>query len=75
MRKTILTLVAVMLLVPFGLAQRQVEVVAEVSRVNQTGTQGGTLFTPSETGVFRVNFMIQCTGGDNSEFPDASADP
>lgn len=65
MRKTILTLVAVMLLVPFGLAQRQVEVVAEVSRVNQTGTQGATLFTPSQTGVFRLTVMVQCTRGGN----------
>ncbi len=43
---------------------RQVEVVAEVSLTNQTGTTNGTLFTAAQTGLFRVSYMIQCTNGD-----------
>lgn len=64
MKKSILTLLTVILLGSISLAQRQVEVVAEVGLTNQTGTMSRTLFTPATSGVFRVNFMIQCTGGD-----------
>lgn len=48
----------------FAQSPRQVEVVAEVSLTNQTGTVYGTLYTPPQTGVFRVSFMLQCTKGD-----------
>ena len=41
-----------------------VEVVAEVGATNQTGTSGGVLFTPNETGMFRVSLCLQCTQGD-----------
>jgi hypothetical protein len=48
----------------FAQAPRQVEVVAEVALTNQTGTTVGTLYTPEEAGMFRVNFYVQCTKGD-----------
>ena len=52
----------------FAQSAHQVEVVAEVSLTNQTGTVGGTLYTPKETGMFRVNFYVQCTGqGQNAQ--------
>jgi hypothetical protein len=61
MKKTGLTVV-VLLLASLSFSQRQVEVVAEVGLTNQTGTIGGTLYTPQNTGLFRVNFTLQCTG-------------
>ena len=68
MKKSILTVLVVVGLGSISLAQRQVEVVAEVGMTNQTGTIGGTLYTPKLTGLFRVNFYLQCTGfGDNPQ--------
>jgi hypothetical protein len=62
MKKIIAVVVVVLAGVCFAQSPRQVEVVAEVSLTNQTGTITGTLYTPPQTGVFRVNFMFQCTG-------------
>jgi hypothetical protein len=47
----------------FAQSARPVEVVAEVSLTNQTGGISGTLFTPAQTGMFRVTMYIQSTGG------------
>jgi hypothetical protein len=54
----------------FAQSPHQVEVVAEVSLTNQTGTTGGTLYTPKETGIFRVNLYVQCTKGDPQDKED-----
>jgi hypothetical protein len=40
-----------------------IEAIAVVSLTNQTGTTQGTLYTPQETGLFRVTMMLQSTGG------------
>ena len=42
------------------------EIVAGIRLTGQTGSIGGTLFTPTNTGLFRVNFYVQSTGGDPS---------
>jgi len=47
----------------FAQSPRQVVVVADVARTNRTGNTGGILFTPTLTGMFRVNFYVQCTSG------------
>jgi hypothetical protein len=57
----------------FAQSPRQVEVVAEVSLTHQTGTTSGTLYTPEETGMFRVNFYLQCTKGDPGDFQGLTA--
>lgn len=47
------------------LAQRQVEVVADVGLTNQVnGISQRTLYTPNQTGMFRVTVYLQCTKGD-----------
>jgi hypothetical protein len=63
MKKIIAVVVVVLAGVCFAQSPRQVEVVAEVALTNQTGETTGTLFTPAQTGVFRVTFMVQCTRG------------
>jgi hypothetical protein len=63
MKKVIAVVVVILAGVCFAESPRHVEVVAEVGLTKQTGTATGTLYTPSETGVFRVNFMTQCTSG------------
>jgi hypothetical protein len=72
MKKIIAVVVVVLAGVCFAQSPREVEVVAEVSLTNQTSDTGGTLFTPSETGVFRVNLMVQCTG---NQQPQGTLDP
>jgi hypothetical protein len=63
--KRIFVIAAVVILagVCFGQPTHQVEVVAEVAITNQTGETTGTLYTPAQTGMFRVSFMVQCTTG------------
>lgn len=63
-RAWFVTVVAMLAGVCLAQSPRQVEVVTEASRTNQTGTVTGPLFTPNETGMFRVNFYVQCTKGD-----------
>jgi hypothetical protein len=63
MKKIIAVVVVMLAGVCFAQSPRQVEVVAEVALTNQTGSTGGTLFIPAQTGRFRVNFMVQCTTG------------
>jgi hypothetical protein len=65
MKKAFVITMAVGILAGACLAQspRLAEVVAEVGLVKQTGTVGGTLYTPNEAGVFRVTFYVQCTMG------------
>lgn len=58
----------VLVAVSFG--QRPIEAVAVVSLTNQTGTTQGTLYTPQETGLFRVTLMLQCTGGPGQQMSD-----
>jgi hypothetical protein len=50
---------------PSEITPREVEVVAEVGPLtNQTGRVSGTVFTPPQTGMFRVSFYVQCIKGD-----------
>ena len=63
MKKIIAVVVVILAGVCVAQSPRQVEVVAEVSLTNQTGETGGTLYTPAQTGVFRVNFMVHCING------------
>jgi hypothetical protein len=75
MKRTCFIAVVLVILAGTCLAQsaRQVEVVAEVALTNQTGNTGGILFTPNQTGMFRVSFYLQCTKG--SEILNTELDP
>jgi len=75
MKRACVIAVVVVILAGVCLAQsaRQVEVVAEVSLTNQTGKTGGTLFTPNQTGMFRVSFYLECTEG--SQILNTELDP
>jgi hypothetical protein len=67
MKKACFISVAVVILAGLCFAQsvRPVEVVAEASLTNQIqGNQRRFLYTPKETGMFRVTFYVQCIKGD-----------
>jgi hypothetical protein len=72
MKKIIAVVVVILAGVCVAQSPRRVEVVAEVNLTNQTGTTRGTLYTPPQTGVFRVNFMIVCTAGSGDVLPGFS---
>jgi hypothetical protein len=65
MKRVCFAVLVVVVLTGACLAQspRQVEVVAEVSLTNLTQDNGGSLFTPAQTGMFRVTMYVQSTGG------------
>ncbi len=63
MKKAVSIIFTMCLFASLAIAQRQTEVIAEVALTNQSGTIGGTLYTPVSTELFRVTIMLQCTRG------------